>query len=395
MRLDRFDAYLTRFVATVVERRQDERGFELALSESAFYPTSGGQPNDIGTLGGASVVDVRLEDGRVWHRLEGGDVPNVGDSVVGQIDWDRRFRHMQRHTSQHLLSQALVRTDPRFETRSVSMSSADCTIDAAGEPDDSALAAAEREANLAARQSLPITPFEVEEARLGEYDLRRPAKVGGQVRLVAIGTYDLVACGGTHLRSTSEALPIKVLGSERVRGGLTRVTFRAGQEAVDDYGVKHQVTAELGRSLSVPPPELPERVLRLRQELAQRTREASEYAARLADTLADRIVTSAHGSVARALLRDEDAALLDPVASALQERPGLVSLLAATTPSQVRLVFLHGPGVDVDVRQALTAALAVVNGRGGGRPDRAAGAGDKPEAAAEALRIAAEALGSR
>lgn len=395
MRLDRFDAYLTRFVATVQERRENDRGVELALTESAFYPTSGGQPHDTGILGGASVVDVHVEHGRVWHLVDGEALPQVGDEVVGQIDWDRRFRHMQRHTAQHVLSQALIRTDPRFETRSVSMTSADCTIDAAGEPDASALAAAEREANTAARQALPITTFEVDEERLSDYSLRRPAKVGGRVRLVAVGTYDLVACGGTHLRSTAEALPIKVLGAERVRGGLTRISFRAGQEAVDDYGLKHQVVVELGRSLSVPPAELPERVMRLRQELAQRTRDASEFAARQAAALADRIVTSTHGSVARALLREGDAALLDDVAASLQDRSGLIALLAATTPSRVRLIFLHGPDVEADVRDALAAALELVNGKGGGRPDRAAGAGDRPEAAAEALRVAAEMLGSR
>lgn len=392
MRLDRHDAYLTRFVSTVVQRREDDAGVWLALAESAFYPTSGGQPCDLGTLASARVVDVTIEAGTVWHRVEGDDLPDLGASVQGQIDWERRFRHMQRHTAQHLMSQALVRTDPRFETRSVSMTSPDVTIDAAGDPDAGALAAAEREANLAARQALPVTPFEVDEARLGEYALRRPAKVRGVVRLVAIGTYDLVACGGTHLRSTAEALPIKLLGAERVRGGLTRITFRAGQEAAEDYALKHQVTAELGRDVSARPAELPERVMRLRQDLADRTRAAAAMADRLAATLAQGILGRADGTVATAVLQGDDASLLDAVAAALQDRPGVTALLAATTPTQVRLLFLHGPDVDVDVRDALRVALEVVEGRGGGRPDRAAGAGTRPEAAAEALRLAAQRL---
>src|SRR5690606_19724117 len=112
--------------------------------------------------------------------------------------------------------------EPGYHTRSVSMRGPDCTLDLTGEPDEEALAAAEEEVNAAARRALPVMTFEVPEEGLGHYRLRRPPKVRGLVRLVAVGDYDLVACGGTHLRSSAEALPVKVMGLERVRGGLTR-----------------------------------------------------------------------------------------------------------------------------------------------------------------------------
>lgn len=244
VRLDRLDSYLTRFEATVTGAEPGDGGTWVRLDRSAFYPTAGGQPHDTGVLAGRRVLDVADRDGEVWHLLEPGDAPRVGDTVVGEVDWERRYAHMQRHTAQHMLSQAFVRVGasrgaeadgvPGYHTRAVSMRGPDCTVDLTGDPDEEALAAAEEEVNRAARRALPVMAFEVPEERLSAYSLRRPPKVKGLVRLVAVGDYDLVACGGTHLRSSAEALPVKVLGLERVRGGLTRVTFRAGAEAVSD-----------------------------------------------------------------------------------------------------------------------------------------------------------------
>src|SRR5690606_373040 len=150
--------------------------------------------------------------------------------------------------------------EPGYHTRSVSMRGPDCTLDLTGEPDDEALAAAEAEVDLAARRALPVLAFEVPPEKLGAYRLRRPPKVSGTVRLVAVGDYDLVACGGTHLRNSAEALPVKLLGLEKVRGGLTRVTFRAGAEALADHAARHAVLAELSPLLSAPAAELAARV---------------------------------------------------------------------------------------------------------------------------------------
>lgn len=432
MRLDRHDSYLTTFQATVVEARRSERGLWLRLDRSAFYPTAGGQPHDTGTLEAAGhaypVVDVEVEGDSVWHLLgaapgaaapgagapgagapgagassaaassaadPGADPsagPAVGAAVTGRIDWARRYRHMQRHTGQHLLSQALVRVSPDYGTRSVSMRGPDCTIDFGGEVDDAALAAVEREVNAAARRAHVVTTFEVEEERLPEYRLRRPAQVGGLVRLVAIGDYDLVACGGTHLKSSAEALPIKVLGVEKVKGGLNRLTFRAGEEALADYALKHEATTRLGVALSVPVAEVVERVERLREELAEQGRELAAARAAQAAALAERLAAGAEQGYLSAYLGEAEAALFDALVDALQRRPGTVSLLAAHDGEKARFAFLTGPGVELDVRPALRAALEPLGGRGGGRPDRAQGAAAADREAAEAALARALAL---
>ncbi len=388
MRLEQRDSYLRIFDARVAAHDDDGGGW-IALDRSAFYPASGGQPADTGTLDLVPVVDVALRDGRTWHRLEG-PLPPLGSTVRGVLDWPRRYRHMQRHSAQHLLSQAFVRVAAGFPTRSVSLRGADCTLDLEGGPAPGDLREAEQLVNEFCYGALPITSFEVDETELARYRLRRPPKVRGRVRLVAMGNVELAACGGTHLASTAEALPIKLLGSERVRGGLTRVTFRAGWEALEDYRTKHDTAAALARALSAPVEEHLGRVEQIAADAA-RLREALalERDLRAAD-LAERLLAAARPAaglrVVRAVLTE--ASLLGPLAQALQARAGVAALLAAVDGERVNLSFVRGPGSDLDLRPALDAALGVVEGRGGGRPERAQGAGSRTDRADAALAAA-------
>jgi alanyl-tRNA synthetase len=409
VRLDRLHSYLTRFETTVTAVETADGGAWVRLDRSAFYPTAGGQPHDTGLLAGRKVVDVEARGEEVWHLLEPGEAPAVGDAVVGEVDWERRYAHMQRHTAQHMLSQAFMRVgaargaadeggEPGYHTRSVSMRGPDCTLDLTGEPDDEALAAAEEEVNAAARRALPVLAFEVPEGMLSHYRLRRPPKVRGLVRLVAVGDYDLVACGGTHLRNSAEALPVKVMGLERVRGGLTRVTFRAGAEALADHALKHAVASGLTALLSAPPADHPERVRALLDRVGELEHELGRARSRLADGLADALLRGARDELPGGVrllahaLEEGDAALLEPLVERLQGEPACVSLLASRGGGAARLSFLAGPGADVDVRPALAAALEVLGGRGGGRPDRAQGAGPDRGRLGEAMAAAVAAL---
>lgn len=425
MRLDRLDPYLARFGSKAVAvdtgvggggpGDAGPAGVWLRLERSAFYPTAGGQPHDTGTIGPWRVEDVAEVAGVIWHRLApaAAGEPAVEDRLLAEaeaavaegrqldcrLDWRRRFRHMQRHTAEHLLAQTFTRVGPGYHAQAVSMRGPDCTIDLTGAPDAAALAEAEAEANRVARESLPVMAFEIEDTRLGDYALRRPTKRTGSIRLVAIGDYDVIACGGTHLRSTAEALPIRIMDSDRIKGDLTRVTFRAGEEAFEDLAARAGVTQELTRLLSAPLERQVERVTRLladadelRRVLAARSGSA---AASLAASLVAQAAELGSGRVVSHVLDGGETALFEPLIEELQRAEGVVSLLAASEDGRVRLAFLAGPGVSVDVRPALQASLARVGGRGGGRPDRAQGAGSgEPAAVAAALAAALPLLSS-
>ena len=401
-RLERDDAYLRSFESVLETARQDDRGGWWRLRESAFYATGGGQPHAEGTLAleGAQpdtrrwrVAEVEADDAGVWHRVtpepSGDDtaldatIPVAGTALRGEIDWPRRFAQMQRHTAQHLVSQTFVRLNSTFGTRAVALGSADVTLDLAGEPDEAAVAEAFALVNQVAAQALPIEAFEVDEAELRRYPLRRPAKVRGRVRLVRMGDWEVSACGGTHLRSTAEALPILSLGRERIRGGLVRITFRAGLEAIARASATQAAAAAAARSLSTSVDALPERVLALQEEAAGARRTLAHARQALAAARAQALAPTAGGVVA-VLLTAEEAPLITDLADALAAR-GVSAVVGAPQGDKGALVLTSGAGVDV--RPALRAGLAELDGRGGGKPERAQGAGparDRLEAAVQA-----------
>ncbi|GAA5337183.1 alanine--tRNA ligase-related protein [Thermus antranikianii] len=270
MRLYQEDSYATRFQARVVRAWSDEQGHHVVLSQTLFYPESGGQPADTGVLKGEFgqvrvlyVFEEAKAFGDVVHRVDG-PIPE-GAEVEGEIDWNRRFRHMQRHTAQHILSQALLRAGG-YHTIAVSLDSPVSTVDLEEEVEEAKLQEAEALANFAVYADYPIEAFWVSEEELARYPLRRPPKVQGQVRLVRIGDFDLAACGGTHLRTSAQAGPIKVLKWERYKGG-SRVYFMAGWEALEDYHAKHALLSRLALSFSTSPLELEKPVRRLQEEV--------------------------------------------------------------------------------------------------------------------------------
>lgn len=270
MRLYQLDSYATRFQARVKRAWSDEKGHYAVLSETLFYPQSGGQPADQGFLRGpfgeVRVLGAYEEEkafGDVVHVLSA-PVPQ-GAEVEGEIDWARRFRHMQRHTAQHLLSQALLRAGG-YHTLAVSLDSPVCTVDLEEEAEEEGIQKAEALANFAVYADYPVEAFFVSEEELAQYPLRRPPRVHGRVRLVRIGDFDLAACGGTHLKTSAQAGPIKVLRWERYKGG-TRVYFAAGWEALEDYHAKHALLSRLALAFSTSPLEVEKPVRKLKEEL--------------------------------------------------------------------------------------------------------------------------------
>ena len=380
------NSYKTSF-RSVVSAAQGDR---VRLAETYFYPTSGGQPFDTGSLSfngqQAAVVEVGLEGRYVWHRLEG-PVPEVGAAVDGTLEWSRRYRHMQRHTAQHLLSGAFVQLGGAFETRSVSLMGPVCTLDLGGNPAEPDLSRAETLVNDVCYQNLEIHSFEIDPSEVERYPLRRPPKVSGRVRLVQMGDFELSACGGTHLKSTAEALPVKLLRLERVKGGLARVHFRAGWEALGDFEQKHDLVTALALGFNTQPSKVGTRVEALRNELQDTQRALTDTRRRLAQGLAETLVQN-QGSLVVHTLDTADADLLGPLTQALVRRPGTASLLAAVTDGRAQLLFARADDARADMREVLSAALASLNGRGGGSAARAQGSG-RAEGLAEALEAAA------
>ena len=358
---------------------------EVALDRTAFYPEGGGQSGDAGRLvwsgGEAAVEDTRKDkaSGEVWHRLApGAALPPVGAAVRGEVEGARRARHMQRHSGEHLLAQAFARVNPAFEVAAVSMTGPECHLDLRGDPGEADVRAAETLLRQTlGRDDLTLETPLVDEADLGRYPLRRETKVRGQVRLVifrdAAGNFfDVSACGGTHVPRAAQAAPVAVLRTERIKSGLTRVTFMAGEEAAEYLGGVYRGARTLAQTLSVPVERLGERVGALQAELLAARAEAEGLRGALAGALVAAQPAEALGTLTVRALTLPDAALLAPALAAVPAGEVLLVLapggrcgVASATPA-------------VRAGEVLRAALAVTGGRGGGRPELAQGSTEAP-----------------
>jgi alanyl-tRNA synthetase len=222
------DSYLSRFDATVIEITSTAGRTGVVLDRSAFYPTSGGQPHDTGTLGEARVVDVfDRDDGAIVHVIEG---PVPSGAVSGTVQWDRRFEHMQQHTGQHVLSAAFQRACG-VRTVSFHLGAETATIDLAREVTAGEIASAETAANEAIWKDLPVTIRFADAADAAVLPLRKETARTGSLRIVEVEEFDVSACGGTHVARAGEIGLVAVSGWERFKGG-SRLEFRCGVRAL-------------------------------------------------------------------------------------------------------------------------------------------------------------------
>ncbi len=222
------DSYLSHFTAEVLA--VEDNGQKIYLNRTAFYPTSGGQLLDHGTLAGMKVLDVIDEGERIAHLLEQntGATPVTG-TVEGKIDWQRRFDHMQQHSGQHLLS-AIFAENFGLETVSVHLGETSSTLDLDTPSIDPAiLRDAELLANEAVCQNIFLTvSFEEGSTAQG---LRKASERSGILRIVTIQDLDRSACGGTHVRATGEIGSIFLKRTEKIRQA-TRLEFVCGLRAI-------------------------------------------------------------------------------------------------------------------------------------------------------------------
>jgi alanyl-tRNA synthetase len=363
------DAYLASFTATVAARSDD--GLRVYLDETAFYPTSGGQPHDLGTLGGVPLVDVVDEGERIAHVL-GAPLEVAGDAVAGAVDWTRRFDNMQQHTGQHLLS-AVFDDLFGFETVSVHFGPDYSTLDLDAESvSREQLVEAEERANALVAEAREVAvSFEDAGAVIG---LRKASDREGTLRIVTIDGVDRSACGGTHVRTTAEIGPILLRSVEKVRK-TTRAEFVCGARAVRrarrDFDALSRIAASLSSALDDVASVVGSQNERLKEGDSARKKLEKELATYRARERYDATPPDPNG-VRTVIVRDmasmDDLKLFAQAALAL---PRIVIVGALASPPSVFFGASEDSGVDAGKR--LKAELAAAGGRGGGSPRMAQG----------------------
>jgi alanyl-tRNA synthetase len=370
------DSYLREFDATVVDRT--DQGRTVLLDRTAFYPTSGGQPHDLGRLGGVPVIDVIDQGEHITHRLA--EPLEYQGRVRGEIDWNRRFDYMQQHTGQHLLS-AVIAELFGYPTVSVHFGEISSTLDldvTAFSRDQ--LVAAEDRSNEIAVENRPVqVTFEAAESASG---LRKPSERGGTLRIVTIENLDRSGCGGTHVRGTGEIGPIVLRKVERVKQAA-RIEFLCGGRAIRRARADRELLARLAAGFSAAAEELPVLVDRLRADqkeeaMARRTLE-TELAELRARELHRAAVPDARG-VRLVVIREPEGSVdrLRALAQAVAALGQALFVGAVSQPPTLLVAASEDSGLDAG--RLLRAGLEQAGGRGGGSARMAQGSLQDPAA---------------
>jgi alanyl-tRNA synthetase len=381
------DCYLREFEARIVRSVAVPNGFKVYLDRTAFYPTSGGQPTDFGTLAGLPVLEAVDEGDEIAHLLR--QAPE-SEGVSGKIDWARRFDHMQQHTGQHILSAAFERIG-NYKTVSFHLGEESSSIDLDSDRlGSSQLEQAEDVANQVVFENRPVRISFQAAGEANRLDLRKPTAREGEVRLVEVEGFDLSACGGTHVSRTGAVGSILLRKVERMKGS-TRVEFLCGGRAYRQARRDFRVLSEAARLFSAALDTVPELIAKQAQELRDEIRGREKLLERLAEYRAAELWQAAPllggRRVVRQVFPQEEAAEVKLLAHALAKLAGAVALLAVKG-QPTKLFFAQNPGGTAEMGSTLKQTLAKFGGKGGGSRDFAQGGGLEESRLEEALAYA-------
>jgi len=369
------DSYCREFSAAVVEVRAKGDRRMAVLDRSAFYPASGGQPHDTGTLGTVRVLEVEEDGaGTILHLVDS----EIGlGPVTGHIDWERRFDHMQQHTGQHILSQAFIQV-AAAPTLSFHLGQESCTIDVdLAQPAPSVMREAEDLACRVVFEDRPVHILTVNRAGLAALGVRRVSARESEIRVIDVEGFDRSPCGGTHVRRSGEIGMIAVLGFERYKGG-TRVEFACGGRALTTLRNDHEVLRTLGRLVSGHRYELPRLTEKLLEERSTLARENSRLQEQILETEAAELVRHADRSTGKAVVQarfsDRGLETIKVLAQKIAAHPGAVAILVVVQDS-AQIVVAKSSDVPGDCGTAVKDTTKRLGGRGGGRPELAQAGG--------------------
>ena len=391
------DSYLKEFKAKVLKKIKIDNQPAVVLDETAFYPTSGGQPYDKGLIQNIPVVEVLEEGDEIIHILKEELKEKINYEVVGKIDWKRRFDHMQQHLGQHILSGALMEIYAA-ETVSFHLGEKVCTLDIAKEKiTEEEVKKAEECANEIIFNNRPVKCYFVEgEEELKRLNLRKMPDRKGRIRIIEVEDFDLSACGGTHCRATGEVGMIKITKWEK-RGEKIRLEFICGWRVWEDYFWKNELIKNISNKLTIKDSELGEAIDRMLEEQKEIRKELKEFKEKLQDYEARNLINESSPI-------DDGIKAINKVFEEknFQEVMGLVQKIINLDDNVVVLAGIKSKGegggakilfacsrvLNYDMNRLIKEAGKFIEGRGGGTPNFAQAGGKRAEGIGDALNFA-------
>lgn len=240
------DSFLKNFTATVLECEKSDSGWVVVLDKTAFFPEAGGQKSDKGTLGEALVLDVQIKNETIFHIT---DKPlQVGETVEGEIDFERRFDFMQQHSAEHIMS-GIANSLYGCENVGFHLSEDIVTLDFDKLLNEAQVLEIEKQANQKVYENVAFNCFYPDDETLKSLNYRSKKELEGDIRIVEIENTDMCACCAPHVKTAGQIGLIKLLGTEKLRGGI-RIELKAGNRALEDYNEKYQNVRKISSLLA-------------------------------------------------------------------------------------------------------------------------------------------------
>jgi len=389
------EPYLQEFKGKILEKVKIDGNPALILDNTCFYPTSGGQPNDLGCIQGVSIVNVIEDNEKIIHVLKEDVKEEYGDTVIGKIDWERRFDHMQQHLGQHILSGALMKLWSA-ETVSFHLGEEVCTLDISKEKlTEGETKKTEECTNEIIFDNRPVKHYFVEgEEELKRLNLRKLPEKKGKIRIIEVEDFDLSACGGTHCRTTGEVGMIKITKWEK-RGEKIRLEFICGRRAWKDYFWKNELTRNISNKLTIKDSELGEAIDRMLEERKEVRKELKVLKDKLQEYEARNLINESS-------LKDDGIKIVSKIFEDknFQEVKELVQRIINLDADMVvlagikkegegaKILFACSRALKYDMNGLIREAGKFIEGRGGGAPNFAQAGGKNAEGIHEALGFA-------
>ena len=374
------NAYQKEFTSKVLEVIELKGKFGIILDKTCFYPEGGGQLGDKGKIDKTPVLDTQFKDGEIIHITE--KSLEIGKKVKGKIDWARRYRFMQNHTAQHILSESFLK-ELRGETYSVHLGENSLTLDVGlSKLKWEDVYKVENLANKIISENRPIHIHWVSKDDLDKFPLRKKPKVDEDIRIVEVGKFDYSPCGGTHIKNSCELGTIKVLKWIKVKKGF-RVEFICGERALSDYQWKNKMVLEIAEFLAVKKKDLKDSVEKLFEENKIQQKQVEELQYKL---LKDEFTKEINQTqkiegipVVKLIFNDNNFKIIRKIVTDLIEVEKCIILTANIANNKANLIFARsskGNESQVEMNTLLKLFTSKIGGKGGGKPNFAQGGGN-------------------
>ncbi|MDE8563814.1 DHHA1 domain-containing protein [Anoxybacillus rupiensis] len=357
---------ITSWKTTITSSQKDGDTYIVTLAETAFYPEGGGQPSDCGTIEAIPVMDVFEENGEVYHRLS--SLP-ASSSVHCEIDAQRRWDHTQQHSGQHLLSAVCIELlDAHTKSFHLGRDIVSIDLDTPALSEQQLLAI-EDQANMLIYNNIPIKTYYVSQEEAKKLPFRKLPELDGDIRVVEIQGIDISACCGTHVSRTGEIGIIKLLKTEKHRG-MTRLFFKCGRRALDDYQTSHRLLTSLSQHFGAHREMLANVLYKLEAENKEYQKQLQHMKQMMARIEAKGIVQEANdSSIVFRIYEDLPSKDLQIIASEVVTHYQKTAILA--TKAESRLIIVKSPSHSFHAGNVLKQQLEATNGKGGGNDRQA------------------------